>query len=102
MTGSRIFQCDVVPFIAALEPAASDIEFADPPYESRVLDRVIDSWRTGRFARILAVEHAAEHARPSGGQRHTFGASTVTIYRARLEKSGRDFPTSGNSRNIRG
>ena len=51
---TRIFKRDALPFAAALSPDAYDIAFADPPYGSRMLDRVIDTWLAGRFSRILA------------------------------------------------
>jgi 16S rRNA (guanine966-N2)-methyltransferase len=78
---TRVFKKDALPFAAALEPDSYDIAFADPPYESRMLDRVIDSWRAGKFSRILAVEHARTHELPKGAQRKTFEDSAVTIYR---------------------
>ena len=58
-----------------------DMAFADPPYGSRMLDRVIDSWREGKFARVLAVEHASDHELPAGAWQRTFDDTTVTIYR---------------------
>lgn len=78
---TRVFKKDALPFAAALEPDSYDIAFADPPYESRMLDRVIDSWITGKFSRVLAVEHARTHELPKGSQRTTFDDSAVTIYR---------------------
>ena len=80
---SRIFKRDALPFAAALEPDSYDIAFVDPPYGSRMLDRVIESWRERRFTRVLAVEHARDHALPAGTQRRTFEDTTVTIYRHR-------------------
>lgn len=77
----RIFKRDALPFAAALDPDSYDIAFADPPYESRMLDRVIDTWRTTRFARVLAVEHARTHVLPPGANRRAFEDSVVTIYR---------------------
>lgn len=78
---TRVFTKDALPFAAALEPGSYDITFADPPYESRMLDRVIDAWRASKFSRILAVEHARTHDLPKGAQRKTFDDSAVTIYR---------------------
>jgi hypothetical protein len=46
-----------------------------------MLDRVIESWQAGRFARVLAVEHARTHELPAGGERQTFEETAVTIYR---------------------
>ena len=78
---TRIFKRDAVPFAAALTPDSYDLAFADPPYGSRMLDRVIESWIAGRFARVLAVEHARTHEIPAGSYRRVFEESAVTIYR---------------------
>ena len=79
---SRIFKRDALPFAAALREGSYDVAFADPPYESRMLDRVIDHWLASRFARILAVEHARTHELPPGAQRRAFDDTLVTIYRS--------------------
>ena len=79
---TRIFKRDALPFAAALEPGSYEIAFVDPPYGSRMLDRVIDSWRERRFSRVLAVEHASDHELPRGDWRRTFDDTTVTIYRS--------------------
>ena len=78
---TRIFKRDAVPFAAALTPDSYDLAFADPPYGSRMLDRVIESWIAQRFARVLAVEHALTHEIPAGAYRRVFDESVVTIYR---------------------
>ena len=78
---TRVFKRDALPFAAALDADAYDLAFADPPYASRQLDRVIESWRERRFARILAVEHAHDHELPKGALRRTFEDTAVTIYR---------------------
>jgi 16S rRNA (guanine966-N2)-methyltransferase len=79
---TRIFKRDALPFAAALTPDSYDVAFADPPYGSRMLDRVIESWHATRFARVLAVEHARTHELPAGAHRRAFDDSVVTIYRA--------------------
>ncbi|MEO8634029.1 MAG: RsmD family RNA methyltransferase [Gemmatimonadales bacterium] len=79
---TRLFKRDAMPFAAALIPGSYDIAFADPPYESRVLERLIDCWKEVRFSRILAVEHARTHQLPRGGSRQVFEENAVTIYRA--------------------
>ena len=91
---TRIFKKDALPFAAALNADSYDITFADPPYESRMLDRVIESWRAGNFSRILAVEHARTHELPRGAQTKNFDESVVTIYRTdhSSTRSGRTNP----------
>ena len=78
---TRIFKRDALPFAAALGSGAYDLAFADPPYGSRMLDRVIDSWRGSHFARVLAVEHAVGHELPPGETTRTFEETAVTVYR---------------------
>ena len=78
---ARIFKRDALPFAAALSEGAYDLAFADPPYGSRMLDRVIESWQQKRFAPVLAVEHARTHELPKGALRRTYEDSAFTIYR---------------------
>ncbi|HEY0780047.1 MAG TPA: RsmD family RNA methyltransferase [Gemmatirosa sp.] len=78
---TRIFKRDALPFAAALAADAYDVAFVDPPYESRMLDRVIDSWHATGFARVLAAEHARTHPLPPGDDHLALGDTTVTIYR---------------------
>jgi 16S rRNA (guanine966-N2)-methyltransferase len=79
---ARIFKRDALPFAAALAADSYGIAFVDPPYESRMLDRVIDSWLAIPFARVLVAEHASTHRLQPGGARWEYGETTVTIYRA--------------------
>ena len=77
---TRVFKRDALPFAAMLGEGAYDVTFLDPPYESRQLDRVLDSWRERRFSRILAAEHARAHELPRGTRSRTFEDTVVTIY----------------------
>ncbi len=79
---TRIFKKDALPFAAALPVAAYDVAFADPPYGSRMLDRLVEGWQARPFSPILAVEHAADHELPPGGRHRVFEDTAVTIYRA--------------------
>ncbi len=81
---TRIFKKDALPFAESLPVARYDVAFADPPYESGMLDRLLDIWFATPFAAILTVEHASSHLLPEGGEEHFFDDSMVTIYRARL------------------
>jgi len=79
---TRIFKRDALPFAAALGADAYDVAFVDPPYGSRMLDRVIESWAARGFARVLVAEHARTHEIPPGGRRWLFDDTAITIYRA--------------------
>jgi 16S rRNA (guanine966-N2)-methyltransferase len=78
---TRIFKRDALPFAGALDEDAYGIAFADPPYGSRMLDRVLDAWRARRFSPVLAVEHAASHDLPRPERRLVFDETVVAIYR---------------------
>lgn len=78
---TRIFKRDAIPFVALLAAGSYDIAFADPPYTSRLLDRVLGSWRDTQFSGILAVEHQRGHKLPAGAHRQTFEDTVITIYR---------------------
>lgn len=69
-----------LPFAAALTEGAYDLAFVDPPYGSRMLDRVIDHWMASGFARVLAVEHERTHDLPAGTWRREFDDTAVTVY----------------------
>ena len=81
---TRLFKKDALPFAEALPAARYDIAFADPPYESRMLDRLLDIWFDIPFAAILTVEHASSHLLPEGGEEYFFEDTMITTYRARL------------------
>jgi 16S rRNA (guanine966-N2)-methyltransferase len=78
---TRIFKRDALPFADALSEGSYDIAFVDPPYGSRMLDRVIERWHAVPFAPILVAEHARDHQLPSGARRLDFSETFVTIYR---------------------
>jgi len=78
---TRIFKRDAIPFAEALGPDSYDVVFADPPYGSKILDRVLEAWRERRFSRVFAVEHDPAHDLPAGAQRLTFPETVVTVYR---------------------
>ena len=79
---TRIFKKDAIPFIAQLDPGQYEIAFADPPYTSRLLGRVLEIWKERRFSPILAVEHDRTLQLADGAWRKTFEETALTIYRA--------------------
>jgi 16S rRNA (guanine966-N2)-methyltransferase len=76
----RILKRDAIPFVQGLEAGVYDVAFADPPYGSRKLDRVLERWLEVPFSRILGLEHEPDHDLPAGGRRLRFADSVVTIY----------------------
>lgn len=78
---TRVFKRDALPFAAALSAGAYDLCFVDPPYESRMLNRVIEGWQQSHFSPILAVEHSLKHELPPGEWRREFEDTVVTVYR---------------------
>ncbi len=81
---TRIFKKDAIQFIQRIDKMAYDIALADPPYGSRKLDRVVSDWLKMPFSRLLAVEHAADHAMPAKGKSRRVGDSVVSILRAKV------------------
>jgi 16S rRNA (guanine966-N2)-methyltransferase len=79
---TRIFRRDAIPFAEALGTDSYDVAFADPPYGSKILDRVLEAWRQRRFSRVFAVEHDPAHELPAGAQRLIFLDAAVSVYRA--------------------
>jgi 16S rRNA (guanine966-N2)-methyltransferase len=77
---ARIYKRDALVHVSRLQPGAYDVAFADPPYGSRMLDRLIQLWTETRFAAVLSVEHAHDHQLPPGGRRHLFDSTAITIY----------------------
>ncbi len=79
---TRVFKRDAVPFVEALEEGTYDVALADPPYRSRLSDRLVGHWLEVPFSRLLVVEHAADHPLPGGQGSRTLGDSVLTLYRA--------------------
>jgi 16S rRNA (guanine966-N2)-methyltransferase len=80
---TRLFDRDAIPFVERITQIAYDIAFADPPYGSRKLDRIIKRWLEQPFCRVLSVEHAPEHELPIRGRSKRVGDTMVTVYQVR-------------------
>jgi len=89
---TRVFNKDALPFAAALREGSHDIAFVDPPYGSRMLDRVIEGWQRTRFSTILVAEHATTHVLPPGADVERFGETSVSFYGLRAGR--RESPAS--------
>ncbi len=73
---TRIFKRDVIPFVEALDAWVYDVAFADPPYGSAKLDRVVEHWLRVPFSRILTVEHDRSHRVAGKATHHDVGGQT--------------------------
>lgn len=79
---TRIFKRDAFEFVNGIGPDGYDIALADPPYQSRQLDFLVEGWLAEPFSRLLSVEHAADHRLPRGDDTIRLGDSSITFYRA--------------------
>lgn len=77
---TRVFKRDALPFAEAVETGKYEIAFADPPYGSRMLDRLIEIWIARPFSTLLVVEHDRAHELPPGRARREIDATAITIY----------------------
>lgn len=78
---TRIFKRDALLFAGRLSRDAYDLAFADPPYESKMLDRLIEQWQALEFSPVLAVEHARTHVLPTPSLRKVIEDTAISIYR---------------------
>jgi 16S rRNA (guanine966-N2)-methyltransferase len=81
-SSTRIFKRDALEFIRGLDQRY-DLVFADPPYGSRQLDRLVAFWLAEPFSPVLAVEHAADHPLEGRPRWKRFGQTMVSIYEER-------------------
>ena len=85
---TRIFKRDAIAFVEALPAGAYDIAFADPPYGSKKLDRVVARWQEVPFATVLGVEHLKEHRLEGKAKRYDFpGDTRLTLFKAQKRRS---------------
>ncbi len=84
---SRIFKQDAIPFVERLPEGQYDIAFADPPYGSRKLDRVMARWIEVPFSRILVIEHErAQRPALRGDTRHIEDMAITVVRQRRRAK----------------
>lgn len=78
---TRVFDRDAIPFVERLPPGRYDLVFADPPYGSRKLDRVLRRWMAVPFSPLLLVEHPADQVLPLRGKSRRVEDTVVTLLR---------------------
>jgi 16S rRNA (guanine966-N2)-methyltransferase len=80
---ARIFKRDAIPFVESLAPGSYDLAFADPPYGSAKLDRVVRRWLEIPVSRVLSFEHDRSHRIEVPGKRYDMpGETRITVLRA--------------------
>jgi 16S rRNA (guanine966-N2)-methyltransferase len=85
---TRVYDVDAIPYTERLPPERYDIAFADPPYGSRKLDRIVSRWRDVGFSRLLVLEHATDHVdiqlllRGLEVERRCLDETTISVLRA--------------------
>ena len=82
MEKTRVYKKDALPFADILPPDRYDVAFADPPYVSRMLDRLIERWQRAPWSRILVAEHATTHQLPRAASHARFEETAISVYRA--------------------
>ncbi len=83
----RIYKRDALPWVDQLGAGAYPVAFADPPYGSKKLDRIVARWREVPFADVLIIEHHKDHEIGAEGKRYEFdGPTCVTILRVRSSR----------------
>ena len=78
---ARVHKADALSFIAALEPGAYDVAFADPPYAADAALRLAERWLAVPFAEVLGIEHASSTRMPPGDETRRYGITSITFYR---------------------
>lgn len=73
-----IHRMNAVRFAERLQPAQYDVAFADPPYATGEAERLMTLFRQTPFARVFAVEHAADTAL-AGDDTRRYGDTAITF-----------------------
>jgi len=73
-----IHRTDAIRFAERLQPGAYDVAFADPPYASDQASRLVELFRAAPFAKVFAIEHAADQPMP-GDDTRRYGDTAVTF-----------------------
>ena len=73
-----IHRVDGLRFAERLMPGQYDVAFADPPYAGDQAARLVAIFRVTPFARVFALEHAADRFIP-GDDTRRYGDTAVTF-----------------------
>ena len=73
-----IHRTDALRFTERLHPSAYDVAFADPPYATDDVVRLVALFRTTPFARLFSIEHSSDRL-IEGGDTRRYGDTAVTF-----------------------
>jgi 16S rRNA (guanine966-N2)-methyltransferase len=76
-----VHRMDALRFVTALEPAAFDVAFADPPYGLELASQIVEVWLSKPFARVLGVEHSVRDEMPDGADARRYGDTVLSFYK---------------------
>lgn len=75
---TTIHRVDALKFAQQFQPGQYDVAFADPPYDTDAAARLVAQFRVVPFARVLTIEHPADHPIP-GDDTRRYGDTAVTL-----------------------
>jgi len=78
-----IHRTDAMRFTERLQQRAYDVAFADPPYATDDVVRLVELFRATPFARHLSIEHAVDQI-IEGGDTRRYGDTAVTFLESPL------------------
>jgi len=78
-----IHRTDAIRFAERLQPGAYDVAFADPPYATDDVARLVELFRTTPFARLFSIEHSIDRT-VEGGDTRRYGDTAVTFLESPL------------------
>jgi len=78
-----IHRMDAIRFAERLQPGAYDVAFADPPYATDDVARLVEVFRTTQFARLFSIEHSSDRV-VEGGDTRRYGDTAVTFLESPL------------------
>jgi len=81
-----IHRTDAIRFTERLQPGAYDVAFADPPYATDDVTRLVALFRATPFARLFSIEHSIDRI-VEGGDTRRYGDSAVTFLESPLPPS---------------
>lgn len=73
---------DAVHYVERLSAGAYDIAFADPPYSTETVQRLVDCWMAVPFANVFGIEHSSSVVLPALGETRRYGTTSLTFFRA--------------------